>query len=87
MYHTNQKWNESNVDLQFAKGWLGVEWMVHKVANVECKTPVIGAVFEQIHYGHGGVRKSMNKDCLEQSLDIMQCPTCSSDPVECESGD
>jgi hypothetical protein len=52
------------------------------VSNVGSKEPVVRAVLEQVHYGHGRVREAVHKDGLEDSLGVVNAPTNGSNPED-----
>jgi hypothetical protein len=54
--------------------------VVHVVGDVRSKKPVVRAVLEQVHHGHGGVREAVHKDGLEDSLSVVHAPTNGSNP-------
>ena len=46
--------------------------MVDKIGHERCESPVVRAVLEQVANGHGGVRKSMDKDRLQKTLCVVE---------------
>ena len=66
---------ESSVDLNVAKEGSSVLRVIDIVSNEESESPVITAVFKQIEDGHRRVRETMDEECLQQSLGIMNGPT------------
>lgn len=79
---TYQEGYQAKNNLGLAEKGFSIEWMIDVVANEQSETPVISAVLEKIHYGHGRMGETVNKNGLQQSFDVVQSPTRSSNTKE-----
>ena len=44
------------------------------IGDISGESPVVAAVLEQVHDGHGRVGESVHKDGLQESLGVMERP-------------
>ena len=73
IFSTYNETGQSCIDLSIWRGC--VKGMINVVWHISGKSPIVGAVLEQVHDRHCCIGKSVNENRFQKTLNVVKCPT------------